>query len=152
MGILLAFACAIVTQLGFLYKHKGANEAPTVDIRRPFCFRSQPASRVVRLRESARPARAGQSPATCRNFPRPWLFGPVAGWRKAVASRNGLPWSAEEVKRLREMAAQGMSAPQIAAALDRTNVGIKSKALALGIALARAHPPRSGTNPSATIR
>ena len=36
LGILLAFACAIATQLGFLYKHKGANQAPTVDIRRPF--------------------------------------------------------------------------------------------------------------------
>ena len=35
LGILLAFACAIATQLGFLYKHKGANEAPAVDIRRP---------------------------------------------------------------------------------------------------------------------
>jgi drug/metabolite transporter (DMT)-like permease len=35
LGILLAFACAIATQLGFLYKHKGANEAPSVDIRRP---------------------------------------------------------------------------------------------------------------------
>ena len=36
LGILLAFTCAIATQLGFLYKHKGANQAPTVDIRRPF--------------------------------------------------------------------------------------------------------------------
>ena len=36
LGILLAFVCAIATQLGFLYKHKGANEAPTVDIRHPF--------------------------------------------------------------------------------------------------------------------
>ena len=36
LGILLALACAIATQLGFLYKHKGANEAPTVDIRHPF--------------------------------------------------------------------------------------------------------------------
>src|SRR4051795_3398323 len=35
LGILLAFACAIATQLGFLYKHKGANEAPAVDIRHP---------------------------------------------------------------------------------------------------------------------
>src|SRR6201991_2775676 len=35
LGILLAFACAIPTQLGFLYKHKGANEAATVDIRHP---------------------------------------------------------------------------------------------------------------------
>lgn len=36
LGILLAFACAIATQLGFLYKHKGANAAPAVDIRHPF--------------------------------------------------------------------------------------------------------------------
>ena len=35
LGILLALACAVATQLGFLYKHKGANEAPKVDIRRP---------------------------------------------------------------------------------------------------------------------
>src|SRR3954468_18509190 len=35
LGILLALACAIATQLGFLYKHKGANEAATVDIRHP---------------------------------------------------------------------------------------------------------------------
>jgi drug/metabolite transporter (DMT)-like permease len=36
LGILLALACAIATQLGFLYKHKGANEAPQVDVRHPF--------------------------------------------------------------------------------------------------------------------
>jgi drug/metabolite transporter (DMT)-like permease len=36
LGILLALACAIATQLGFLYKHKGANAAPKVDIRHPF--------------------------------------------------------------------------------------------------------------------
>jgi drug/metabolite transporter (DMT)-like permease len=35
VGILLAVACALATQLGFLYKHKGANEAPRVDVRRP---------------------------------------------------------------------------------------------------------------------
>jgi drug/metabolite transporter (DMT)-like permease len=35
LGILLALACAIATQLGFLYKHKGANEAAAVDIRHP---------------------------------------------------------------------------------------------------------------------
>jgi drug/metabolite transporter (DMT)-like permease len=35
LGILLAFACALATQLGFLYKHRGANEAPSVDIRHP---------------------------------------------------------------------------------------------------------------------
>src|SRR4051812_40643259 len=35
LGILLALACAIATQLGFLYKHKGANQAAAVDIRHP---------------------------------------------------------------------------------------------------------------------
>jgi drug/metabolite transporter (DMT)-like permease len=35
LGILLALACAVATQLGFLYKHRGANAAPRVDIRRP---------------------------------------------------------------------------------------------------------------------
>ena len=35
LGILLAFGCALATQLGFLYKHRGANEAPQVDIRHP---------------------------------------------------------------------------------------------------------------------
>ena len=35
LGILLALGCALATQLGFLYKHRGANEAPSVDFRRP---------------------------------------------------------------------------------------------------------------------
>ena len=35
LGILLALTCAIATQLGFLYKHRGANEAPSVDVRHP---------------------------------------------------------------------------------------------------------------------
>src|SRR3954467_3498418 len=35
LGILLALTCAIATQLGFLYKHRGANEVPRVDIRHP---------------------------------------------------------------------------------------------------------------------
>jgi drug/metabolite transporter (DMT)-like permease len=35
LGILLAIACAIATQLGFLYKHRGAVEAPPVDVRHP---------------------------------------------------------------------------------------------------------------------
>jgi drug/metabolite transporter (DMT)-like permease len=35
LGIMLAAACAIATQLGFLYKHKGANAAPKVDVRHP---------------------------------------------------------------------------------------------------------------------
>jgi drug/metabolite transporter (DMT)-like permease len=36
IGIILALACAVATQLGFLYKHRGANESPAVDIRHPF--------------------------------------------------------------------------------------------------------------------
>jgi drug/metabolite transporter (DMT)-like permease len=35
LGILLALACAAATQLGFLYKHRGANAAPKVDVRHP---------------------------------------------------------------------------------------------------------------------
>jgi drug/metabolite transporter (DMT)-like permease len=35
LGILLALGCAIATQLGFLYKHRGANEAASVDVRHP---------------------------------------------------------------------------------------------------------------------
>jgi drug/metabolite transporter (DMT)-like permease len=35
LGILLALACAVASQLGFLYKHRGANAAPRVDIRHP---------------------------------------------------------------------------------------------------------------------
>src|SRR5215207_5009052 len=35
LGILIALACAVATQLGFLYKHRGACAAAKVDIRRP---------------------------------------------------------------------------------------------------------------------
>src|SRR6059058_512710 len=35
IGILLAFACAMATQLGFLYKHRGACAAAKVDVRHP---------------------------------------------------------------------------------------------------------------------
>ena len=34
-GILLALACALATNVGFLYKHRGACAAPSVDMRRP---------------------------------------------------------------------------------------------------------------------
>ena len=36
IGILLALLCALITNLGFLLKHKGACAAPDVDFRRPF--------------------------------------------------------------------------------------------------------------------
>jgi drug/metabolite transporter (DMT)-like permease len=35
LGILMALFCAVATQLGFLYKHRGANAAPKVDMRHP---------------------------------------------------------------------------------------------------------------------
>ena len=35
LGITLALACAFATQLGFLYKHRGACEAPRVDVAHP---------------------------------------------------------------------------------------------------------------------
>src|SRR5436305_995735 len=34
-GIVLALACALATNIGFLYKHRGACAAPSVNIRRP---------------------------------------------------------------------------------------------------------------------
>ncbi len=36
LGILLALICALGANLGFLYKHRGACEAPAVDMRRPW--------------------------------------------------------------------------------------------------------------------
>src|SRR2546421_5217734 len=35
LGILLALLCALATNVGFLYKHRGACAAPAVDMRRP---------------------------------------------------------------------------------------------------------------------
>ena len=35
IGVVLALACALTTNLGFLYKHRGACQAPAVDFRRP---------------------------------------------------------------------------------------------------------------------
>jgi drug/metabolite transporter (DMT)-like permease len=35
LGIFLALGCAIATQLGFLYKHRGASAAPKVDVAHP---------------------------------------------------------------------------------------------------------------------
>jgi drug/metabolite transporter (DMT)-like permease len=36
LGISLALACALATNVGFLYKHRGACAAPSVDMRRPW--------------------------------------------------------------------------------------------------------------------
>lgn len=35
IGILLALACAVVTNLGFFFKYRGANEVPAVSVRHP---------------------------------------------------------------------------------------------------------------------
>ncbi len=45
IGILLAALCALATNVGFLYKHRGACAAPAVNVRRPIkCARSLSAS------------------------------------------------------------------------------------------------------------
>jgi uncharacterized membrane protein len=36
LGIMLAFACALAANVGFIYKHRGACAAPAVDVTRPF--------------------------------------------------------------------------------------------------------------------
>jgi multidrug transporter EmrE-like cation transporter len=36
LGILLALACALATNVGFIYKHRGCAAAPAVDVTRPF--------------------------------------------------------------------------------------------------------------------
>ncbi len=49
-GILLALACALATNVGFLYKHRGACAAPAVDIRHPWITaRSLFASRLFAI-------------------------------------------------------------------------------------------------------
>src|SRR5947199_7856997 len=35
LGILLALGCALTTNVGFLYKHRGASQVPSVDICKP---------------------------------------------------------------------------------------------------------------------
>ncbi len=50
LGILLALTCALATNVGFLYKHRGACAAPAVDIRRPLkTARSLFASRLFAI-------------------------------------------------------------------------------------------------------
>jgi hypothetical protein len=59
-----------------------------------------------------------------------------------AAANNGLPWSPDDVRALRELAAAGKSSTQVAEALGRTKIGIKSKALSLGIVIS---PRRSSS-------
>jgi hypothetical protein len=50
LGILLALLCALATNVGFLYKHRGARAAPAVDMRRPVkTFKALFASRLFAL-------------------------------------------------------------------------------------------------------
>lgn len=56
-------------------------------------------------------------------------------------SRNGCVWSPDDLLQLRQLAASGSSVREIAAALQRTRVGVKSKASSLGIAI---RPLRTG--------
>ncbi|MGH2875929.1 MAG: hypothetical protein ACRDLV_06730 [Solirubrobacteraceae bacterium] len=50
LGILLALGCALATNVGFLYKHRGACAAPAVDVRHPLASaRSLFASRLFTI-------------------------------------------------------------------------------------------------------
>ncbi|MGO9959609.1 MAG: hypothetical protein ACLP50_27135 [Solirubrobacteraceae bacterium] len=50
LGILLAVCCALTTNVGFLYKHRGACAAPAVDMRHPVrCARSLFASKLFAI-------------------------------------------------------------------------------------------------------
>lgn len=63
----------------------------------------------------------------------------------SCAIKNGLPWSSRDIRRLREMAAAGKTAVEVAKGLNRTRIGVKSKAASLGITLrsTRNQPMRS---------
>ena len=52
-----------------------------------------------------------------------------------MAHRNGQPWTREDLERLRQLAAERRSVIAIADILERTPVGIKSKAISLGLRL-----------------
>jgi hypothetical protein len=56
----------------------------------------------------------------------------------SFATRNGLPWVPDDVSRLRELAAAGRTPAEMAQALNRTKVGVKSKAASLGIVFKQA--------------
>jgi drug/metabolite transporter (DMT)-like permease len=60
-GILLALACALATNIGFLYKHRGARQAPPVDMRHPL--------RTARSLFGTRLFAIGMGIASCA-----WLF------------------------------------------------------------------------------
>ncbi len=50
LGIVLALGCALTTNVGFLYKHRGACAAPDVDVRHPLrCARSLFASKLFAI-------------------------------------------------------------------------------------------------------
>ena len=60
-----------------------------------------------------------------------------------AAPRNGQPWPLDETQRLREMAATGMTAAEIAEGLGRTVLGIKVKRTAIGASIKPRARPRS---------
>jgi multidrug transporter EmrE-like cation transporter len=72
LGILLALACALTTNVGFLYKHRGACAAPTVEIRHPL--------------------RSAKSLFASRLFAIGWGIGSVA-WLFHVAAMSVAPLS-----------------------------------------------------------
>lgn len=55
---------------------------------------------------------------------------------EAPVSQRRRPWSEEHIARLRELAAEGRPAEDIARLLDRTREGVRGRAQALGIRIA----------------
>ena len=79
LGILLALACALATNVGFLFKHRGACAAPAVDIRHPLrSAKALFASQAVRDRHADRPGA--------------WIFHVAAmSWPRCRSSRPSSP-------------------------------------------------------------
>ena len=72
-----------------------------------------------------------------------------------MAGRGGGPnkhWTQAELRRLRTLAEQGISAPEAAARLHRTTGAVQQKAIELGIALTRADRTRWRTRSVADRR
>jgi hypothetical protein len=81
--------------------------------------------------------------------PSPWFFVAEIGTMIYTAPRpkglahHGMPWTPEQLNRLRELSSAKTPAETIAQALERSPIAIRAKATALGLKLAR-QPRRQG--------
>ena len=79
-GILLALACALATNVGFLFKHRGACAAPAVDIRQP-AANGPIAVRLAAVRDRHADRRRAPGSSTSRRW----------RWRRCRSSRRCSP-------------------------------------------------------------